>query len=185
MYKQFRRVKWMMLLAAVCAGSFVVSIALGQSSQERNGQDKALSAKPALAVSSAPSSHKLSTRQSMLASGRSRRARLTYEALGGVDNLRVQATASGALLRFSYRVLDANKAKALSDKKAPPYLVDEKTGAVLQVPQMPNVGLLRQTADPVNGVEYWMVFSNKGVVKPGNRVDIVIGNIRFNGLVVQ
>jgi len=171
----------MVLLAAVCAGSFVVSIALGQSSQERNGQDKALSAKPALAVSS----HKLSTRQSMLASGRSSRARLTYEALGGVDNLRVQATASGALLRFSYRVLDANKAKALSDKKAPPYLVDEKTGAVLQVPQMPNVGLLRQTADPVNGVEYWMVFSNKGVVKPGNRVDIVIGNIRFNGLVVQ
>jgi len=81
--------------------------------------------------------------------------------------------------------LDVNKAKALNDKKSTPYLIDQKTGTVLQVPQMPKVGLLRQTSDPVNGAEYWMVFSNKGVVKPGNRVDIAIGNIRFNGLVVQ
>jgi len=180
MYTQYRRVKWMMLLVAACASSFVVSVALGQSSQ-----DKALSAGPALAASSVPSTHNLSTRQSMLASMQSRSARMTYGALGGVDNLKVQETASGALLRFSYRVLDANKAKALNDKKSTPYLIDQKTGAVLQVPQMPKVGLLRQTADPVNGAEYWMVFSNKGVVKPGNRVNIVIGNIRFDGLVVQ
>lgn len=170
----------MMLLAAVYASGFIVSVALGQSHP-----DKALSAEPTLAASSMLSSHNLSARQSMLASRQSGHARLTYEALGGVDNLRVQATASGALLRFSYRVLDPNRAKTLNDKKSTPYLIDQKTGAVLQVPQMPKVGLLRQTADPVNGAEYWMVFSNKGVVKTGNRVNIVIGNIRFNGLVVQ
>jgi hypothetical protein len=170
----------MLLLAAVCAGSFVSSVALGQSSQ-----GKALSAKSTLADSSAPSSRMLSARQSMLSSMQSKSARLTYETLGGVDNLKVQEISSGALLRFSYRVLDVNKAKAINDIRTPPYLFDLKTGAVLQVPQMPNIGLLRQTANPVKGIEYWIAFSNKGVVKPGNRVNVVIGNIHFNGLVVQ
>ncbi len=185
MHKQSRKIHWMMRLAAVYASSLVVSIALGQSSQEQKSQNAALSAKPASAASSVPSSRSLTNRQSMLASGKIGSARVTYVALGGVDDLKVQETASGALLRFSYRVLDANRAKALNDKKATPYLIDEKTGAVLQVPQMPKVGLLRQTADPVSGAEYWIAFSNKGVVKRGNRVDVVIGTLRFNGLVVQ
>ena len=100
--------------------------------------------------------------------------------------MEVREAASGVLLRFSFRVEDSNRAQVLNDKKATPYLIDEKTGAVLQIPTMPKVGLLRQTATPTNGTEYWMVFSNKGnFVKPGNRVDIVIGNFRANGLVVQ
>jgi hypothetical protein len=185
MYKKSRKIKWMMRLASVWASSLLVSIALGQSNQEKNNQDAASSARAAFAASSAPSSRTPSNHQFMLASGKIGSARMSYAALGGVDNLIVQETASGALLRFSYRVFDANKAKALNDKKATPYLIDEKTGVVLQVPQMPKVGLLRQTADPVNGAEYWMAFSNKGAVKRGNRVDVVIGNLRFNGLVVQ
>ena len=175
----------MILLAVACAGSFVVSVAPGQSNQEPADQSKASSAEPVVTAPSVRSSHNLSTRQTMLASVQSRSARLTYGALGGIDNLKVQSTASGALLRFSYRVLDANKAKAVNDKRATPYLIDLKTGAVLQIPQMPKVGLLRNTTDPVNGTEYWMAFSNKGVVKPGSQVNIVIGNLRFNGLVVQ
>lgn len=39
-----------------------------------------------------------------------------------------------------YRVLDANKAKALNDKKAQPFLVDEATGAKLFIPEMEKVG---------------------------------------------
>ena len=104
----------------------------------------------------------------------------------GIDKLAVRETASGVLLRFSYRVTDSNKAQMLNDKNATPYLIDEQTGAVLQIPTMPKVGMLRQTASPANGLDYWMVFSNKGnFVKPGNHVDIVIGNFRANGLIVQ
>ena len=185
MHEQSKKIKWMMMLAAVCTSNLIASIVYGQSGQQKNNQDPAFSSKPAFASSSAPSFRKPSNRQFMLASGKIDSARMTYAAVGGVEDLKVQETASGALLRFSYRVLDASRARTLNDKKATPYLIDEKTGAVLQVPQMPKVGLLRQTADPVNGAEYWMAFSNKGAVKRGSRVDVVIGNLRFDGLVVQ
>jgi hypothetical protein len=116
----------------------------------------------------------------------SKSAEKFYRSVWGVENLEVRETSSGVLLRFSYRVTDANRARLLNDKKAIPYLIDQKTGAVLQVPTMPKVGMLRQSSDPVNGLSYWMVFSNKGnFVKPGSRVDVVIGNFRAQGLVVQ
>ncbi len=104
----------------------------------------------------------------------------------GVDNLQVRETSSGWLVRFSYRVVDASKAAQLYDKQARPYLIDEKTGLALQVPMMEKIGELRQTTShPINGREYWMVFSNKGhFVKPGSRVDLVIGKLRVEGLVV-
>ena len=119
-------------------------------------------------------------------SQKNRRADNYYRSVWGVDNLEVRETASGVLLRFSYRVTDTNKAKMINDKRSTPYLIDEKTGAFLEVPTMPKVGMLRQTGSPENGRDYWMVFSNKGnFVKPGTRVDVVIGEFRANGLIVQ
>lgn len=116
----------------------------------------------------------------------SRSADSYYKTIWGIEKMEVREAASGVLLRFSYQIVDAKKAQALNDKKSTPYLIDRKTGAVLQVPTMPKVGMLRQTADPENGLNYWMVFSNKGnFVKPGARVDVVIGNFRAEGLVVQ
>jgi hypothetical protein len=181
MYMQSRKIQWMLLLVAVCSGSFVVPVVHGQSDQK----PATLSLEQAKASSSARPSYKLSARQTMLASRRSKDERLIYGALAGIDNLKVEATASGALLRFSYRVLDVNKAKALHDERSKPYLIDEKTGAVLQVPDLPKVGELRPKITPVNGKEYWMVFSNKGFIKPGSRVDIVIGSFRAVGLLVH
>jgi hypothetical protein len=110
---------------------------------------------------------------------------MTYQALWGIDRVRVSTVSSGAFLRFSYRVLEANKAKALHDERSTPYLIDEKTGAVLQVPNLPKVGELRPKMTPVDGKAYWMVFSNKGLVKPGSRVDVLIGRFRADGLVVE
>jgi hypothetical protein len=113
-------------------------------------------------------------------------ARRYYQSVWGVDILGVKPVSSGAMLRFSYRVVDANKAKALNDKKATPHLVDQATRASLVIPTMEKVGQLRQSATPENGREYWMLFSNKGnFVKPGSRVDVVIGNFRAEGLIVQ
>jgi len=106
--------------------------------------------------------------------------------LWGIDDIHVRSTASGSLIRFSYRVVDADKAKILNDKKAPPYLIDEKNGLALPIPQLENVGQLRQVATPQNGREYWMAFSNKGrYVKPGDHVTLVIGRFRAQELVVE
>jgi hypothetical protein len=93
---------------------------------------------------------------------------------------------AGEIVRFSYRVLDANKAQALNDKKAEPSLIDPQAGVSLVVPSVAKVGKLRQSSTPVAGKVYWMAFSNKGrPVKPGHRVNVVIGSFRAEGLVVQ
>jgi len=118
----------------------------------------------------------------------SRRAELNYGLVWGVDSLVVKYTESGEVIRFSYRVLDGEKAKQLNDKKAEPALIDPRAGVKLVVPSLEQVGLLRQTPSgkPEVGKIYWMAFSNKGrPVKRGDHVDIVIGNFRAEGLVVD
>jgi len=98
----------------------------------------------------------------------------------------VKSVESGQMIRFSYRVIDAEKAKGMNDKKATPYLIDEKARVKLVVPSMEKVGQLRQSSTPEPGKSYWMVFSNKGTfVKRGNRVSVVIGRFRVDGLTVQ
>lgn len=100
--------------------------------------------------------------------------------------MRVRSTASGSSLEFRYRVLEPQKAAALTDKRAKPVLIDQKTGNRLMVPTMEKIGELRQTATPEEGREYWMVFANPGkLVKPGERVDVVIGAFRVSSLTVE
>src|SRR5215472_11647828 len=107
----------------------------------------------------------------------SRNAALHYGLVWGVDSLSVRWTESGEVIRFSYRVLDAEKARALNDKKAEPGLFDRRAGVKLVVPSLEKVGQLRQSSTPVAGKIYWMAFSNKGrPVKRGDHVDVVIGH---------
>jgi hypothetical protein len=109
-----------------------------------------------------------------------------YITAWGVDGMKVRYTASGNLIRFSYRVAEPERAKVLADKRNTPYLIGQRSRAVLQVPVMDKVGILRQAATPVAGQEYWMVFSNKGnLVKPGDRVNVVIGSFHADGLMVE
>jgi hypothetical protein len=168
-----------MLLAGSLASSIFVCSGLTQAAQ---GNDKTVAAQPA-AAASAPSPK---ATPAPLAVARSQRGAEFYRKRWGIDNIIVRATASGSLIRFSYRVVDAEKAALINDKAKTPYLIEEKLGLALQIPQMEKVGQLRQTAKPENGREYWMAFSNKGkFIKPGSRVDIVIGSFRINDLVVE
>jgi len=113
-------------------------------------------------------------------------ARQYYQLVWGVDIIGVKPVSSGAMIRFSYRIVDAEKAKVLNDKKSAPFLFDQKHRAKLVVPSMEKVGQLRQSSTPEDGREYWMLFSNKGsLVQPGSRVDVVIGKFRAEGLIVQ
>lgn len=114
------------------------------------------------------------------------RAGRYYGLVWGVDSLGVKSVESGEIIRFTYYVLDANKAKQLNDKKSEPFLIDPQAGVKLVVPSMEKVGQLRQSATPEAGKSYWMAFSNKGrLVKRGDRVNVVIGQFRAEGLVVD
>ena len=114
------------------------------------------------------------------------RAGAYYKFVWGVDGLSVRLVESGAIVRFSWRVLDPDRAKALNDKAAEPSLEDPQAGVSLVVPTMENIGKLRQDSAPEVGKSYWMVFSNKGQrVKRGDRVNVVIGQFRADGLAVD
>jgi hypothetical protein len=113
-------------------------------------------------------------------------ARQYYAVTWGVDQLTVKLAESGQLVRFSYRVVDADKAQALEDKASSPSLLDERAHVALSIPVMDKVGPLRQSMPAETGKTYWMMFSNKGnKVRSGHRVSVVIGAIQFDGLIVQ
>jgi hypothetical protein len=114
------------------------------------------------------------------------RAGKYYSLVWGVDSLKVKAAESGTLIRFSYEVLDPIKAAQLADKKNEPKLIAPSARAVLVVPSLEKVGQLRQSSTPEAGKSYWMAFSNpRRTVKPGDRVDIVIGQFHAQGLLVE
>lgn len=113
-------------------------------------------------------------------------AKSFYQSIWGVDNFLVRETASGNLIRFSYRVVDPQRAKALGDKEVTPYLIGARNHVMLQIPVLEQVGQLRQTGSAKAGEQFWMVFSNKGnLIKPGDRVDVIIGSFHADGLLVE
>jgi hypothetical protein len=116
----------------------------------------------------------------------SAKAKDFYPAAWGVDHLRVSYTSSGNLIRFNYRVVEPKLAKVLGDHESTPYLYAPRTHAMLQVPSMEQIGQLRQLSGSEANKEYWMVFSNKGnLVRPGERVNVIIGKFHADGLVVE
>jgi hypothetical protein len=114
------------------------------------------------------------------------RAGRYYATAWGIDTISVKLVESGELIRFSYRVIDPAHAAPLNDKRLKPSLIDISRGVSLVVPEMENVGMLRQTAVPQENRVYWIAFSNKGrFVKRGDRVDVVIGPFHATNLVVD
>ena len=115
-----------------------------------------------------------------------KREKSYYELFWGVDSLSAKAVESGELIKFSYRILDADKARTLNDKNNEPAMYDPAIRAKLIVPSLEKVGQLRQSSTPEAGKTYWMAFSNPGcVVKRGDKVTVVIGQFHIDGLVVQ
>ena len=162
------------LVAALAAGSLA---AVAQSSQAPAAQPAPKATNP----STAPAH-----RSRYTPSRFPKRALMYYQNVWGIDTLTVRAVESGELIRFNYRVLDAAKAKQLNDKKNEPSLIDPKAGVRLVIPSLEKVGQLRQSITPEVGKVYWMAFSNpRRTVKPGDHVNVVIGNFHADGLVVE
>ena len=176
------------IFAAVLASGLIASQATG--SPETTAQPADTSRAPAPSVASGGSStaqaeagRKVSHYHPDRFAGR---AGSYYRLVWGVDSAAVKWAESGEVIRFTYRVLDADKAKSLNDGKNEPSLIDPRAGVKLVVPAMENVGQLRQTTAPENGKSYWILFSNKGrTVKRGDHVNVVIGAFHADGLVVD
>jgi hypothetical protein len=104
----------------------------------------------------------------------------------GVRVLSIRQSAEGYMLDFRYRVIDAEKAAPLFDRKIKPHLIDEATGAKFLVPEPPKVGALRTTRPPLAGRNYFIIFANPGrYIKKGSKVTVVIGEFRAENLVVE
>ena len=154
------------------------------------GAASAQAVAPVAAATATPSATPAATAQTRgspyLRAESSRHAVLHSQAVYGVDGMRVTRIAADGLIRFSYHVVDPARAGIIVAKGSKPVLVGMTSHAMLHVPVMDKVGELRQSGELVQGKDYWMVFSNKGnLVKPGERVNVVVGTFHADGLLVE
>jgi hypothetical protein len=170
-------IRWTIFANLLLCGVLFGQSAVNEEKPKTTGvQSSNLASKP---TTGAPQSHYQPNRFS-------KRAAEYYGLVWGVDSLSVKWVESGEVIRFAYHVLDADKARALNNKKDEPSLIDPRAGVKLVVPALEKVGQLRQSGTPETGKSYWMAFSNKGrLVKRGDHVVVVIGQFRADGLVVD
>lgn len=105
----------------------------------------------------------------------------------GIRVTAVRMSGAGRIVDFRFRVIDAEKARALLGQQLEVYALDQATGTKLPVPSAAKIGALRQTArGAVEGKIYFVLFGNTNrVVAPGSRLTVVLGDLRLPDLVVQ
>jgi len=166
-------------LAALVAWCCLASAAWAQSSPAAPAPAAAAAAGKAAAPQ--PQRKPLSLRQVKL----TEKAKNYYVAAWGVDKLKVSYTSSGNLIRFSYRVADPSGRNFSPTRRRRPTCLAEKPCVATRsgdgqgrpatpgrhAPGRPGV---------LDGV------SNKGnLIKPGDRVNVMIGTFHADGLVVE
>jgi len=104
----------------------------------------------------------------------------------GIEILGIRRSAAGYMLDFRYRVLDAQKAVPIFDRKTRPLLVHEASGTELPVMSGSKTGPLRNSNFPREGRGYFIFFVNPGqLVQAGDAVTVVIGEFAARHLIVQ
>lgn len=106
----------------------------------------------------------------------------------GVEAVSLRPALGGTMLDFRYRVIDAEKARPLFDRKIKPYLFDPSTGVALGMPEDTKLGALRSSPrnPPVAGKQYFILFANgQGTVKRHSRVSVAIGDCKLEGVIVE
>ena len=105
----------------------------------------------------------------------------------GIKVERITYAVGGMKLDLRYKVTDIKKARQIFTNKTPLALIDQATGRVLGVPNMPKVGRLRQvpTQDEAWRV-YWIMFDNPGaLVKRGGKVTLLVGDVKIKDIIVD
>ena len=111
---------------------------------------------------------------------------ISIEERFGIEVVALRSTAAGHMLDFRFRVVDLEKAMTFFREDLKPYLLDPVSGKSLTVPVPAKLGPMRPTGrNPKLGITYWMFFGNPGLIKPGDRVTIVVGDYKLKDLVVE
>ncbi len=176
-----------MLRTGMFSSLLLCTTLLGQSNTPDSNQQQSTAAQtPAQTQATAPTAKSTASHSHYHPDRFAGRAGSYYRLVWGVDELAVKWTESGEVIKFTYQVLDPQKAKTLNNKRFEPSLIDPQAGVKLVVPSLEKVGQLRQSSTPEAGKSYWMAFSNKGRhVKRGDHVSVVIGKFHADGLVVD
>ncbi|GEM_PF-2629485 len=105
----------------------------------------------------------------------------------GIEITSMDVAVNGTLLAFRYKVLDPALANQLARWEHAACILDS-SGRVLSKPNVPETVRLRQDSGQAlrAGRVYSFLFPNPGQsVKPGDRVTLVIGNLRARDLLVR
>jgi hypothetical protein len=104
----------------------------------------------------------------------------------GVEPVAARLAGAGGFVDFRYRVKDVEAARQVLSRQNQAGLVHRETGRRLPVAAN-KLGRIRQvTGTPEVNRDYFILFSNVGrLVKVNDRVDVVIGECRLEGLNVQ
>ncbi len=123
---------------------------------------------------------------STLSAAVQKRMSTAHEA-GGIKVERVTFAVGGMKLDLRYRVTDIEKAKKVFTNGTALSLIDQATGKILEVPNMPKIGKLRQVPNQTEAWRvYWIMFDNPGaLVKKGGKVTLVIGDIKIKDIIVE
>jgi hypothetical protein len=108
----------------------------------------------------------------------------------GIEFIDTRLSAADHVVDLRYRVLDAEKAAPLLDRKIKPVLVHAGNGHRYYVPQPPIVGALRQTTRPQQAVQvgrtYFMIFANPDrELKAGDTLALYVGEQRVGDFVLR
>jgi hypothetical protein len=118
MFRQMSQIGRRLVLTCSLAGMLATS----SLTRTLQGQEKASTPGAATAPAGSPPAAAAPSFDNVVTSGHQA---TMMRRIWGIDDLHVRSTASGSLIRFSYRVVDVDKAKILNDKKVNPYLIDE------------------------------------------------------------
>jgi hypothetical protein len=100
----------------------------------------------------------------------------------GIEASGIRLSAGGRALDIRYKVVDSGKAKSLPGSQESIYIVDQATGAKVAVPSLPK----RQASRMVIGRSHFMLAANtRQLMKPGNKVMLVMGNAASRDLTVE
>ncbi len=104
----------------------------------------------------------------------------------GVEPVALRLIGSDHFIDFRYRVIDAEKAATLLQRKNKPYLIDEATGRVHTVP-VTKLGPMRASANqPKANKNYVVLFGNPDKqIRKGSVVTVVIGDFRAEHMTVM
>ena len=123
--------------------------------------------------------------------------RLAEDALG-VRVLHVSLIADGGMVDVRYRVTNPEKAALLGGGGSheittpeeianSPLLIDEASGYAVMEARLHQMGRVqKQRGAPQAGLTYFILFSNTGgLIKPGSKVALAVGDARLEHLLVE